>query len=315
MTTTSTAAPDPDMGNQHEDTPAPQRPAPQPTSVPISTPVAPASEPTLAPTGEQRLDSALFERGLVRSRTVAARLISEGLVTVDGSPVVKASAKVRDSQLIAVAPTDHYVSRGAHKLVAALDAFDLPIAGRTAMDAGASTGGFSQVLLERDVGRIIAVDVGHGQLSPTIKADPRVVLVEGFNLRYATAETIADASGVTERPDLVVGDLSFISLTTVLPALVATAAEGADFVLLVKPQFEVGRGGIREGVVHSAGLRADAVSGVLWAGWDLGLKVNGLIASPIAGAAGNHEYLVWLRTGTGSNPTEWIDRITALVGA
>jgi len=183
------------------------------------------------------------------------------------------------------------------------------------MDAGASTGGFSQVLLERGVGRIIAVDVGHGQLSPTIKADPRVVLVEGFNLRYATAETIAGASGVTDRPDLVVGDLSFISLTTVLPALVATAAEGADFVLLIKPQFEVGRGGIREGVVHNAGLRADAVSGVLWAAWDLGLGVNGLIASPIAGAAGNHEYLVWLRRGTGTNPTEWIDRITILVGA
>ena len=315
MTTPNTPEPDPDLGNQHEDQPAAERPAPQPTSVPISTPVVPASEPAVAPTGDQRLDSALFERGLVRSRTVAARMISEGLVTVDGSPVVKASTKVRDSQEIAVAPTDHYVSRGAHKLVAALDAFELPVAGRIAMDAGASTGGFSQVLLERGVGRIIAVDVGHGQLSPTIRADRRVVLVEGFNLRYATAETIAGASGVPERPDLVVGDLSFISLTTVLPALVATAAEGADFVLLIKPQFEVGRGGIREGVVHNAGLRADAVSGVLWAGWDLGLKVNGLIASPIAGAAGNHEYLVWLRSGTGTNPTEWIDRITALVGA
>ncbi|TFD87327.1 TlyA family RNA methyltransferase [Cryobacterium lactosi] len=269
----------------------------------------------MSPTGEQRLDSALSDRGLVRSRTVAARLIAEGLVTVDGTAVVKASAKVRPNQVIAVAPTDHYVSRGAHKLVAALDAFELPITGRTAMDAGASTGGFSQVLLERGIGRVIAVDVGHGQLSPTIKADPRVTLVEGCNLRYATAESIAAASGVTERPDLVVGDLSFISLTTVLPALVATAAEGADFVLLIKPQFEVGRGGIREGVVHNAGLRADAVSGVLWAAWDLGLGVNGLIASPIAGAAGNHEYLVWLRRGTGTNPTEWIDRITVLVGA
>jgi 23S rRNA (cytidine1920-2'-O)/16S rRNA (cytidine1409-2'-O)-methyltransferase len=315
MSTTNTPEPDPDLGNQPEHTPVPQRPAAQPTSVPISTPAAPAAEPVVGPSGERRLDAALFERGLVRSRTVAARLIAEGLVTVDGSSVVKASAKVRDAQVIAVAPTDHYVSRGAHKLVAALDAFDLPVAGRTAMDAGASTGGFSQVLLERGVERIIAVDVGHGQLSPTIKADPRVVLVEGFNLRYATPETIAGASGVTVRPDLVVGDLSFISLTTVLPALKATAAEGADFVLLIKPQFEVGRGGIREGVVHNPGLRADAVAGVLWAGWDLGLKVNGLIASPIAGAAGNHEYLVWLRRGTGSNPTEWIDRITVLVGA
>jgi 23S rRNA (cytidine1920-2'-O)/16S rRNA (cytidine1409-2'-O)-methyltransferase len=315
MTTPRTPEPAPDSGSQHEDQPAAERPAPQPTSVPISTPPVPVAEPPANPTGEQRLDSALFERGLVRSRTVAARLIAEGLVTVDGSPVVKASAKVRENQVVAVAPTDHYVSRGAHKLVAALDAFELPVAGRTALDAGASTGGFSQVLLERGVDRVIAVDVGHGQLSPTIKADPRVVLVEGFNLRYATPETIAGASGVAERPDLVVGDLSFISLTTVLPALVATAAEGADFVLLIKPQFEVGRGGIREGVVHNPGLRADAVSGVLWAGWDLGLGVNGLIASPIAGAAGNHEYLVWLRAGTGSNPTEWIDRITILVGA
>ncbi|ANP72160.1 TlyA family RNA methyltransferase [Cryobacterium arcticum] len=313
MTTHNPTAPDPDLGTDSEQTPAPQRPAPQPTSVPVHTP-APVAEP-VASTGEQRLDSALSDRGLVRSRTVAARLIAEGLVTVDGSPVVKASAKVRDSQVIAVAPTDHYVSRGAHKLVAALDAFELPVADRTAMDAGASTGGFSQVLLERGVGRVIAVDVGHGQLSPTIKADPRVTLVEGFNLRYATAETIAGASGITDRPDLVVGDLSFISLTTVLPALVATAAEGADFVLLIKPQFEVGRGGIREGVVHDPGLRADAVSGVLWAGWDLGLGINGLIASPIAGGAGNHEYLVWMRTGTGTNPTEWIDRITVLVGA
>jgi 23S rRNA (cytidine1920-2'-O)/16S rRNA (cytidine1409-2'-O)-methyltransferase len=303
MTTPSTAEPDPDLGTQPED------PA---NGDPVG---APAAEPAAAPPGEQRLDTALFERGLVRSRTVAARLIGEGLVTVDGSPVVKASAKVRENQEIAVAPTDHYVSRGAHKLVAALDAFDLPVTGRVAMDAGASTGGFSQVLLERGVNRVIAVDVGHGQLSPTIKADKRVVLVEGFNLRYATAETIAGASGVADQPDLVVGDLSFISLTTVLPALVATAADGADFVLLIKPQFEVGRGGIREGVVHNPGLRADAVSGVLWAGWDLGLGVNGLIASPIAGAAGNHEYLVWLRAGTGSNPTEWIDRITALVGA
>lgn len=273
------------------------------------------AEPDPGSAADLRLDSALVERGLVRSRTVAARLITDGLVTVDGIAVVKASAKVRASQVITVAPTDHYVSRGAHKLVAALDAFDLPVAGRTALDAGASTGGFSQVLLERGVGRVIAVDVGHGQLSPTIAADPRLVLVEGLNLRYATAEAIAGASGVTDRADLVVGDLSFISLTTVLPALVATAAPGADFVLLIKPQFEVGRGGIREGVVHNPGLRADAVAGVLWAGWDLGLGINGLIASPIAGTAGNREYLCWMRTGTGTNPTEWIDRITSLVGA
>ncbi len=264
---------------------------------------------------EQRLDTAIAERGLARSRTVAAKLIADGLVTVDGKSVVRASQKIRDNQVVAVAPTDHYVSRGAHKLLAALDAFDIPVGGRTALDAGASTGGFSQVLLERGAGQVIAVDVGHDQLAPQLASEPRLVLVEGFNLRNATAESIAAASGVPARPDLVVGDLSFISLTTVLPALVQTAEPGADFVLLIKPQFEVGRGGIREGIVHKPALRADAVSGVLWAGWDLGLRTNGLIASPIAGASGNHEYLCWMTTRAGSNPTEWIDRITALVGA
>ncbi|TFB61382.1 TlyA family RNA methyltransferase [Cryobacterium sp. TMT1-19] len=263
---------------------------------------------------DQRLDSAVAERGLARSRTVAAQLIVGGLVTVDGTPVVKASAKVRDTQLIEVAATDHYVSRGAHKLIAALDAFAVPALGRTVLDAGVSTGGFSQVLLERGAGQVIGVDVGHGQLAPQLATEPRLVLVEGFNLRYATAEKIAAASGVPQRVDLVVGDLSFISLTTVLPALVASAADGADFVLLIKPQFEVGKGSIREGVVHDPGLRADAIAGVLWAAWDLGLKTNGLIASPIAGGAGNREYLCWLSSAVGSNPTEWIERTTALVG-
>jgi 23S rRNA (cytidine1920-2'-O)/16S rRNA (cytidine1409-2'-O)-methyltransferase len=276
---------------------------------------------------ESRLDAALAERGLVRSRTVAAKLIADGLVTVDGVPVVKASLKVRDDQVLGVAPLDHYVSRGAHKLIAALDAFDVPVAGRLALDAGASTGGFSQVLLERGAEHVIAADVGHGQLAALLRFDPRLTMVEGLNLRYSTAATLAEASGVSERPDLVVADLSFISLPTVLPALVATAAPGADFVLLIKPQFEVGRTGIREGIVHNKTLRADAVAGVLWAGWDLGLGTRGLIESPIAGGSGNHEYLCWLRAtdadtedddagaaGSG-NPTVWLDRITALVGA
>ena len=262
-----------------------------------------------------RLDAALTERGLVRSRTVAARLIADGLVTVDGKPVVKASHRVSDTAVLEVAATDHYVSRGAHKLMAALDAFALPIAGRTVLDAGASTGGFSQVLLERDAAQVIAIDVGHGQLAPSLMDEPRLKLVEGFNIRYATPETLKGASGIATRPDLVVADLSFISLTTVLPALVATAAPGADFVLLIKPQFAVGRGGIREGIVHDRGLRSDSIAGVLWAGWDLGLKTGGVIASPIIGAAGNHEYLCWMSATTGANPTEWMERIETVVGA
>ena len=276
--------------------------------------LAEAAEYAIAPPELLRLDAALTERGLVRSRTVAAKLIAGGLVTVDGVPVVKSSHRVGENAVLAVAATDHYVSRGAHKLIAALDAFEIPVTGRTVLDGGASTGGFSQVVLERGAAQVIAVDVGHGQLAPSLSKEPRLTLVEGFNLRYSTAQKLAAESGISTRADLVVADLSFISLTTVLPAMLATAAEGADFVLLIKPQFEVGRGGIREGVVHNAGLRSDAIAGVLWAGWDLGLRTNGLIASPIAGAAGNHEYLCWMNARVGSSPTEWMERIEGLVG-
>lgn len=258
----------------------------------------------------QRLDAALAERGLARSRTLAAKLIADGLVTVDGKPVVKPSAKVEPDQQIVVAGIDHYVSRAAHKLIAALDAFGVDPAGRLALDVGASTGGFTQVLLERGARRVIALDVGHGQLAPPVLGDPRVVLVEGENARDLTRERLLELSG-GELPDLVVADLSFISLTQVLPALVASIGTAADYVVLVKPQFEVGRGGVREGIVRDAGLRADAVSGVLWTAWDLGLPTAGILASPIAGGAGNHEYLAHLSTA-GSNPGDWMPRVTEL---
>ena len=233
-------------------------------------------------------------------------------MTVDGTPVVKPSATVGEQQVIEVAPSDHYVSRAAHKLVAALDAFGVDPSGRLALDVGASTGGFTQVLLERGARRVIATDVGHGQLAPGIRADPRVTVIEGSNARYLTPAVLAEESGTDEVPTLVVADLSFISLTTVLPALVATVGLGADFVLLVKPQFEVGRTGIREGIVREAGLRDDAVMGVLWAAWDLGLPTAGVVASPIAGNSGNREYLAWLSAEAGGNPTEWASTVTGL---
>ena len=261
---------------------------------------------------DERLDSVLSEQGLARSRTHAARLITDGLVTVDGKPQVKASFRVREGQVVEVAESDHYVSRAAHKLIAALDAFPVDVQGRLALDVGASTGGFTQVLLERGVRQVISLDVGHGQLVQEISSDPRVVVVEGENARYLTPQQLAKASGVTEIPTLVVADLSFISLPTVLPALVDTVGLSADFVLLVKPQFEVGRGGIREGIVRDRRARQDAVSAVLWAAWDLGLGTAGVISSPIAGNAGNLEYLVWFSAGSGVNPTEWIQRIAAL---
>ncbi len=259
-----------------------------------------------------RLDAALAARGLARSRTHAAKLVADGLVTVDGSPVVKSSAIVRDNQSIEVAAIDHYVSRAAHKLIAALDGFDVPVTGRLVLDVGASTGGFTQVLLERGARHVIALDVGHGQIVASLRSDDRVTVIEGSNARYLTARSLAEQSRIADIPDLVVGDLSFISLTTVLPALVDTVGLAADFVLLIKPQFEVGRTGVREGIVRDAGLREDAINGVLWAAWDLGLGTAGILSSPIAGNSGNREYLVWLSASVGSNPTEWIQQVSAL---
>ncbi len=261
---------------------------------------------------ESRLDAAVAARGLARSRTHAAKLISDGLVTVDGMPVVKPSALVRETQLIEVATSDHYVSRAAHKLVAALDAFGVDVAGRLALDVGASTGGFTQVLLERGARQVIALDVGHGQLAASVRADERVVCVERCNARYLNRAELVELSGVVEVPSVVVADLSFISLPMVLPALVETVGLEADYIVLVKPQFEVGRTGIREGIVRLPGLREDAVNGVLWAAWDLGLGTAGIVSSPIAGNAGNREYLVWLSAEVGTNPTEWSRQVSAI---
>jgi len=256
-----------------------------------------------------RLDAALAGRGIARSRTHAARMIVSGNVMIDGLTVIKPSVRVRDEQVLAVRNIDHYVSRAAHKLLAGLDAFDVVIAERAALDVGASTGGFSQVLLERGASDVVALDVGHGQLDRIVAIDPRVTVIEGFNARDLT---VASLNGAAKRPivvEVVVADLSFISLTTVLPALVGTVGTAADFVLLIKPQFEVGRTGIKEGIVRNLSLRVEAVGSVLWAAWDLGLRTAGLISSPILGTAGNHEYLAWLSGSTGGTPTEWIERL------
>ncbi len=261
---------------------------------------------------DSRLDAALAERGLARSRSHAARLIADGLVTVDGTAQVKPSHRVSGSQRIDVAGADHYVSRAAHKLIAALDAFPIDVAGVVALDAGASTGGFSQVLLERGASEVIAIDVGHAQLSSEIQENANLRSIEGFNIRDLTREWLAEQLRTPEFPKLVVADLSFISLGLVLEPLRDAVDPDADFVLLVKPQFEVGRAGIREGIVRDRGLRQDAVSNVLWSAWDLALGTAGLIDSPIAGNAGNREYLVWLSARRGSNPTQWRESVEAL---
>ncbi|WP_203135677.1 TlyA family RNA methyltransferase [Microbacterium sp. JZ31] len=253
----------------------------------------------------QRLDAALAARGLARSRTHAAALIDEGRVQVAGRVAAKASIKVDDAAEITVTAQDHYVSRGAHKLIAALDGFGIEVAGRTALDMGASTGGFTQVLRERGADPVIAVDVGHGQLAPQIAIDAGVRSVEGFNVRYMTAESLASASGVSAPPSVVTGDLSFISLTQILPAVAQVVAPDADIVLLVKPQFEVGRSKIGGGVVTDAGLRADAVTEVLFTAGDLGLGTLGVLPSPLHGTHGNVETLIHIAPGRGTDPSEW----------
>jgi 23S rRNA (cytidine1920-2'-O)/16S rRNA (cytidine1409-2'-O)-methyltransferase len=232
---------------------------------------------------------------------------------VDGRPVVKPSASVRDDAALVVDQQDEWVSRAALKLVGALEAFEVDVEGRVALDVGASTGGFTQVLLARGASRVIALDVGHGQLDPVVRQDPRVVVVEGCNARSLTADEFLGFDARASHTSLVVGDLSFISLRLVLPALVASTTAD-EFVLLVKPQFEVGRTGVREGIVHDADLRNDSVMNVLWSAWDLGVGTVAVAASPIVGTHGNHEYLVHLQRGAGVNPTEWRHHVAELTG-
>ncbi|MFJ3322693.1 TlyA family RNA methyltransferase [Curtobacterium sp. NPDC086286] len=258
-----------------------------------------------------RLDALLASRGLAKSRTAASKLIQDGRVTVAGTAIVKPSAPVRPSAPIHVAGADEWVSRAALKLLGALDTFGVDPSDRVALDVGASTGGFTQVLLSRGARRVVALDVGHGQLDPLVALDSRVAVVEGTNARNLTAEAYLALDPAAAETSLVVGDLSFISLRLVLPAL-AESVPADDFVLLVKPQFEVGRGGVREGIVRDPALRNDALMNVLWAAWDLGLGTSGLAASPIVGTHGNHEYLARFQRDVGTNPTEWIVRATEL---
>jgi 23S rRNA (cytidine1920-2'-O)/16S rRNA (cytidine1409-2'-O)-methyltransferase len=205
---------------------------------------------------------------------------------------VKSSTMVLTSDPIVVSTEaeSHYVSRGAYKLIGALDEFhEIEVQGRSALDAGASTGGFTQVLLERGAERVLAVDVGYGQLAWPVRQDPRVEVLERTNVRHLTGKELP------WRPDLVVADLSFISLTSVLPALAECAQADTDFVLMVKPQFEVGKDRIGDGVVRDHELRVSAVVKVVESATKQGLDAWGVVASPLPGPSGNVEYFLWLR--------------------
>ncbi|MEU4515028.1 TlyA family RNA methyltransferase [Nonomuraea wenchangensis] len=248
-----------------------------------------------------RLDSELVRRGLARSREQAAQLIDAGRVTVGGQTARKSATQVDTASAIVVATSPDgpdYVSRGAHKLLGALEAFPaLAVEGRRCLDAGASTGGFTDVLLRRGVAHVLAVDVGYGQLAWSLRTDERVTVMERVNVRDLTPEMVG------EPPTLVVGDLSFISLRLVLPALAAVAAPRADFVMLVKPQFEVGKELVGAGgVVRDPALRAQAVRDAAAKALELGLSVRGVTASPLPGPSGNVEYLLWLGKGEGEPP-------------
>ncbi|GAA4794490.1 TlyA family RNA methyltransferase [Streptomyces sanyensis] len=267
----------------------------------------------MAGVARRRLDAELVRRKLARSREHAAQLIAAGRVTVGGNTAAKSATQVETSAAIVVGADDDdpdYVSRGGHKLAGALAAFvplGLAVEGRRALDAGASTGGFTDVLLRAGVSHVVAVDVGYGQLAWSLQSDERVTVKDRTNVREMTLETI---DGVPV--DLVVGDLSFIPLGLVLPALVACTAPGADLVLMVKPQFEVGRERLGSGgVVRSAQLRAEAVTAVAARAAELGLGVRGVTASPLPGPSGNVEYFLWLRAGAPALDPADVDRAVA----
>ncbi|MFL6077582.1 MAG: TlyA family RNA methyltransferase [Mycobacteriales bacterium] len=243
----------------------------------------------------RRLDAELVRRGLARSREQAADLVRAGRVRVGGQLARKPASQVDPAEPVLVeeqAGEPEYASRGGHKLAGALDALpDLVVAGRRCLDAGASTGGFTDVLLRRGAAAVVAADVGYGQLAWNLRTDPRVTVLDRTNVRHLTAGDIGGPADVT------VADLSFISLRLVLPALAAcTAVAGGDLLPMVKPQFEVGRERLGVGgVVRDPADRADAVLAVAAAAAAAGLGVAGIVRSPLPGPSGNVEFFLWLR--------------------
>ena len=260
----------------------------------------------------RRLDAELVRRGLARSREAASELVAAGRVSVSGRTASKPATQVDPAAPIVVSDVDddpNWASRGAHKLLGALAVFGpdgLAVEGRHCLDAGASTGGFTDVLLRHGAAHVVAVDVGYGQLVWRLQNDERVTVMDRTNVRELTPD------GLPYAPDLVVSDLSFISLRLVLPALAACATPDADLVLMVKPQFEVGRERLGAGgVVRDPGLRAGAVLDVAAAAAAEGLGVAGVAASPLPGPSGNVEYFLRLRRGAPDADPDVVERVVA----
>ena len=253
-----------------------------------------------------RLDQALVSRGLVESRTKAQRRIDAGEVSVDGVTQTKHALPVGEESTIELHGGDDYVGRGALKLLGALDHWGISVEGASVVDLGASTGGFTQVLLERGATRVVALDVGHGQLHPSLVADERVTLCEGINVRYLDEQSwsVFGVGGI----NWVVADLSFISLTHVFAPVVGVVGP-TSWIALVKPQFEVGRTGVTEGIATDPSGHAAAITAVVSAAETSGLHLAGVMPSPITGEAGNREYLCWFTPTRGRNQTQWSEHI------
>ena len=252
-----------------------------------------------------RLDAELVRRELARSREHAADLIESRSVLVSGIPATKPATQVdAETSITLQGDRDDFVSRGGHKLAGALEVFaDVEVSGKVCLDAGASTGGFTDVLLRGGAKLVVAVDVGYGQLAWELRQDPRVKILDRTNIRHLTGDMVG------EEIDLVVADLSFISLSLVLPALAAVSKPSADYVLMVKPQFEVGREKLGAGgVVRDPALRRSAVLDVAESAYDVGLGTMGIAASPLPGPAGNVEYFLWLRRGAPAINAADVDR-------
>ena len=242
-----------------------------------------------------RLDTLLVERGLAASRERARALILAGSVRVDGQPASKAGTPVAADADVTVAVPDHpYVGRGGIKLAHALEVFGIAVDGRLALDIGASTGGFTDVLLQRGARGVVALDVGHGQLDWKLRTDPRVVVRERLNARTLTPADLPDDA---QSFDIITIDVSFISLRHILPVLPPLMRPGADVIALVKPQFEAGRGEVgKGGIVRDASVQQRVVEEISGVADALGLKRAGMTESPIAGMEGNREFLIYLKS-------------------
>lgn len=258
-----------------------------------------------------RLDQTLVARQLASSRTSAVRHIQAGDVIVNGERVTKPATKVTDNDVIRLTTSGpQYASRAGHKLAGALDVFHaVDVSGTRCLDAGASTGGFTDVLLQRGAHHVVAVDVGHDQIVQRLRMDPRVDVHEGLNVRYLSLDDIGEPA------QIVVSDLSFISLTLVVEALVRVCAPAAHLILMIKPQFEIGRERLpKTGVVHDPAQRREAVLGVVEAALQQGLVPRGITASPLPGQDGNKEFFFWA-THDGADThlhdtieaSEWLD--------